>query len=376
MLGERLAEIYAPREDSYFLMKYVNKLSKGRVLDMGTGSGILALAALNNKRVYEVIAVDNNEDAIRVLNERARQESVGRLKVLKSNLFSRVKGKFDTIIFNPPYLPSDEAEIDSAIDGGRTGSELLEEFLSAARHYVTSQGIILVVYSSKTGGDVGRMMLSKGFEAELLEERTLPFFERLIVAKLTVLKGTQAFGKGKRGLIFRQGSVCVKEKNPVSKADTLANEAAMLSIVNKRGIGPKIIDFDGIKLKRKFIDGIPLEQHLEQASKSAAVIVLKNILSQCRALDLLNINKTELTNPYKDIIVTSDNKPVMIDFERSKKSLKPQNVTQFLQYIAKKKLLLSDKGLLIDKESIMMLGRKYKESYSADAMQEIISIFD
>ena len=54
--------IYEPREDSFLLQKYVKKYSKGRVLDMGTGSGIQALTALEKTKC--VVAVDINEETL------------------------------------------------------------------------------------------------------------------------------------------------------------------------------------------------------------------------------------------------------------------------------------------------------------------------
>ena len=56
-------DIYEPAEDSYLLQKYVKELAIGRVLDMGTGSGIQAITALKNLQVRLVLAVDINPEA-------------------------------------------------------------------------------------------------------------------------------------------------------------------------------------------------------------------------------------------------------------------------------------------------------------------------
>ena len=88
--------IYAAREDSFLLAKYVNKFSKGKVLDLGTGSGIQAEAAL--KHTKNVLAVDINKEAVNYVKKKGIKAKVG-------NLFSEIDKKFDLIIFNPPYLP-------------------------------------------------------------------------------------------------------------------------------------------------------------------------------------------------------------------------------------------------------------------------------
>jgi len=133
--------VYEPAEDSELLKKYVEKLAKGTVLDMGTGSGIQAIAT--SKKADKVLAVDINPDALKV----AKANSKGlKITFKESDLFSNVKTKFDTIIFNPPYLPLDEREpIDSrfATTGGKHGYELLSKFFSQANDYLEEHGIIL-----------------------------------------------------------------------------------------------------------------------------------------------------------------------------------------------------------------------------------------
>ena len=93
--------IYEPREDSELLQKWVKKLVTGKVLDMGTGSGIQAKTALKNTK--DVLAVDINQECVEFVKKQG-------IEVRQSNLFSNVEESFDRIIFNPPYLPEDMEE--------------------------------------------------------------------------------------------------------------------------------------------------------------------------------------------------------------------------------------------------------------------------
>ena len=93
--------IYEPGEDSFLLAKYVEKFAKGNVLDIGTGSGVQAENALKFSK--DVLAVDIDKKAVSYVKKRG-------VKAKVSDLFSNVKGKFDLIIFNPPYLPDEELE--------------------------------------------------------------------------------------------------------------------------------------------------------------------------------------------------------------------------------------------------------------------------
>lgn len=183
----------------------------------------------------------------------------------------------------------------------------------------------------------------------------------------------EVYAKGKRGIIYKKGDVCIKVKNPRSAVDTLKNEAKYLKILNKKRIGPKFIKYEDKKLYRKFIEGVTIKEFLEKENDKKKIIqVLKQILKQCREMDLLRINKEELTNPYKDILITKKSKAIMIDFERCKQVEKPKNVTQFLQYIARNKEVLEKKNIMIDKNELIKLGKRYKENPDKKNFKKII----
>jgi predicted Ser/Thr protein kinase len=185
----------------------------------------------------------------------------------------------------------------------------------------------------------------------------------------------EIFAQGKRGVVYKEGKVCIKEKNPRSTVDTLRNESEYLKILNTRGIGPRFIKYADGKLYREFVDGIRISDFFEQETDAKKIIsVIRQVLEQCREMDLLGINKKELTNPYKDILVTPDNKAVMIDFERCHKAKKPKNVTQFMQYINRSKPTLENKGIMIDKQEMIRLGKEYKLKPYKESFNNILGL--
>ena len=98
--------VYPPSEDSYLLIECID-VGKEKVLEIGTGTGIIALHAAKNGAV--VTTVDKNQKAVK--NARGNAEKNGiNIDIKQSDLFSSVDGMFDVIIFNPPYLPSDKME--------------------------------------------------------------------------------------------------------------------------------------------------------------------------------------------------------------------------------------------------------------------------
>ncbi len=171
-----MEDVYRPAEDSYLLAKYVESLVSGNVLDMGTGSGIQAVAAAMKPVVESVLAVDINPAALREAKKRAESARVSeKLSFLLSDLFNEVQGRFDWIIFNSPYLPS-EGEADEHAWAG--GAGLIERFLTEALGHLEHGGAILIIYSSLSEPDLS------GFDVDLLEEIGL-FFEKLYCVKLS-----------------------------------------------------------------------------------------------------------------------------------------------------------------------------------------------
>src|SRR3989344_2045504 len=125
-------DIYEPAEDSYLLQNVVRGSVFGRVLDIGTGSGIQAMTAVESSRVREVVAVDINPEAV----EKLQAKQIRKLTVFQSDLFEHVEGQFNCIIFNPPYLPQDPGVEDAALYGGKRGWEVDERFFRYASRYL------------------------------------------------------------------------------------------------------------------------------------------------------------------------------------------------------------------------------------------------
>jgi release factor glutamine methyltransferase len=174
-------DVYSPAEDSYLLARWVQRLAVGRVLDVGTGSGIQAVTAALKPEVVNVVAVDLDLRALEAAKGRAKAAGVEeKLTLLMSDLFENVEGVFDWIVFNPPYLPSEEGIRDPAWDGGEGGAALIRRFLSEAKSHLAREGSILLILSSET--DTPREGF--GYSWILLEEAPL-FFERLGCYRLT-----------------------------------------------------------------------------------------------------------------------------------------------------------------------------------------------
>jgi len=176
--------VYEPREDSFLLLKAVEKYVKkdSDVLDIGTGSGILAVGA--SKKAGSVLAADVDPEAVEHVKKVVKREKVKNVEVIKSDLFSGIKQKFDCIIFNPPYLPCHPKDRDVALDGGPKGYELIVRFLRQAKKHLKKQGFILLLFSTLTKKrPIISFLKSNNYKYELVSEEKLDF-ERLFVYKI------------------------------------------------------------------------------------------------------------------------------------------------------------------------------------------------
>lgn len=347
--------LYEPSEDSYLLLKSLKNYSGNKALDIGTGTGIIAEGLIKNFK--EVVAIDINPKAITFCKHK-----YSNIKFIVSDLFSEINAQFDLITFNAPYLPNDKVK-DIALDGGLKGNELILRFLGDVRYYLKPKGKVLLLFSSLSS--CKEILDQKMFNFKLVNSLKLDF-EELFVYEISLKK---ILGEGKRGLVYEDKGIAVKVSN--SKTNTLKFEAEVLKKINKLGIGPRFISFKENRLSMDVVKGIRIMDYLRVNSKKNILIVLKKVFNQLRSLDEHNIDKKEMNNPYKHIIVKGVN-PVLIDFERARFSKHPQNITQFCQFLQSKKIkkILNKKKINIDFKDLPF---KYKKNPSKKLFKQFYS---
>lgn len=173
--------VYSPKEDSYLLQKQVSRFAKNKsFLDMGSGSGIQAKSAIKAE-AKSVLATDINPIVINHLRKR-------NIQCIKSNLFNNVKGKFDLIAFNPPYLPEDKREDKKsrkATTGGKKGDEIILRFLKQVKDHLNPNGKILLVISSLTPrNEIESLIVKLKLKKKKLSEAKF-FMEKLEVWEIS-----------------------------------------------------------------------------------------------------------------------------------------------------------------------------------------------
>ena len=176
-----MSAVYQPGEDSRLLLKNAEPRMRGAVLDIGTGSGLLAVEAAQNPDVTRVVAVDINSEAVKATMKRADDGGVV-VDVRHGDLFEPVKGElFDLILFNSPYLPSEGEADEPSWAGGQRGDEVITRFLDEAYHHLNPGGIVLMIYSTHSNLELEKW--DTIYCIEVLEELAI-FYERLFCVLL------------------------------------------------------------------------------------------------------------------------------------------------------------------------------------------------
>ncbi|MBI4739195.1 methyltransferase [Candidatus Woesearchaeota archaeon] len=392
--------IYEPSDDTDLLLEQVTKYAHGAVLEIGAGSGVLAEAAAQKEEVRAVLAVDIDKDAIRHCQEHAVSKKI-QWKV--SDLFSAVTEKFDTILFNPPYLPYDrreDEEVRRVTTGGKRGYELTERFLNSVNEHLTRDGIVLLLFSSLTGREkINEILQNNLLDHEEISSRKIPF-ETLYVYKISKnyfdkilddkgCRNIRRLAKGHRGLIFTANQkkgrftrlLTIKiQRWDIAAKGTVNNEITMLKKLNKKGIGPILIDHGENFFIYEFVPGRFILDYLQSASKAETRKVLLDVFSQMYTMDVMHFNKEEMHHPVKHVIVTPRKKATLVDFERCKPTHKPHNVTQFCQFVTSALVqpILATKGIIIDKGEMMRRAAAYKRTLSKadyNAILALVQIF-
>ncbi|MCJ7450610.1 MAG: methyltransferase [Candidatus Nanohaloarchaeota archaeon QJJ-9] len=182
-------EVYEPREDSFLAAKVLEEedLEGKKVLDLGTGTGILAIIASRNGG--KVLAADKNPEAVKYAKSNAERNGI-ELKVKKSNLFGSLDDKFDLIVFNAPYLPGDgryDKMEDLSWKGGEKGNELILNTIEKAKEYLNEKGRLLLVQSSRTGRkETMEKLEEEGFETRIVREKKVPWENLLVIEAILV----------------------------------------------------------------------------------------------------------------------------------------------------------------------------------------------
>ena len=187
-------KVLDPRADTETLIDFVIEKPVKSVLELGTGSGAIAVTLACEWKHVHLTAVDISEDAISMAKINAEKFNVqNKIHFLKSDWFETVRGSFDLIISNPPYIglvEQDEiaAEVikydpQIALFAGRDGLEAYKRIIPNLAKFLNPDGLVVLETGASQSNQVKNMMNAVGFiDAKIVKD--LSGKDRLVAAKL------------------------------------------------------------------------------------------------------------------------------------------------------------------------------------------------
>jgi release factor glutamine methyltransferase len=162
-------QVYSPEADTVLLLGAAREEVKpgDRVLEVGTGSGLIAGEIA---KIARVIATDISPHAVAAARETGAD-------VVRTDLFSGLRGPFDLVLFNPPYLPTRPEDrlddwLEFALDGGKDGRAVIGRFARRVGDVLAPGGRILLLVSSLTGtAEVQDLFSMAGYSVGIVRQQ-------------------------------------------------------------------------------------------------------------------------------------------------------------------------------------------------------------
>jgi release factor glutamine methyltransferase len=181
-----------PRPETELLvdhaLQHVPKQGVCRVLDLGTGSGAIALSIAHARPDAEVVAVDASMAALEVAQFNAQRLNLGNVRLLRSDWFSALKGEsFDTIVSNPPYIAAGDVHLAqgdvrfeprAALISGTDGLDDIRRICTQAKAHLRPKGWLIFEHGYDQAAQVRELLQQSGF-AEIFSARDLSGIERV-----------------------------------------------------------------------------------------------------------------------------------------------------------------------------------------------------
>ncbi|MBI5918361.1 MAG: peptide chain release factor N(5)-glutamine methyltransferase [Nitrosomonadales bacterium] len=169
-----------PRPDTELLVETaLEKLPAGaegvslRILDMGTGSGAIALSIAHARPDAEVVALDASPAALAVARENTERLGLANVNFMLSDWFAALAGmRFQLIVSNPPYVAAGDPHLAdlsfepmSALASGADGLDDIRRILAEAQNHLHPGGWLLLEHGYDQAGEIRKMLCGAGFEA-------------------------------------------------------------------------------------------------------------------------------------------------------------------------------------------------------------------
>lgn len=155
--------VLVPRPETELLVEAAlarAQQTSGKLLDLGTGTGAIALAFGADKSDWQVIGVDQNPQAVALAKRNAKTNSINNVRFSHSDWFTAVDGRYDLIVSNPPYIDSAAPELNGdgvkhepldALVAPEKGMADIKHIVMHAKSYLKPSGWLLIEHGYDQG---------------------------------------------------------------------------------------------------------------------------------------------------------------------------------------------------------------------------------
>ena len=187
--------VLIPRYDTERSVDSILRLSPKakRILEIGTGSGCVAITLGRLFPDAEIWAADISEDALDVAKKKRNRHGAFNVNLIRSDLFSAIEGTYDVIYSNPPYISADEMrELDEsvalyephlALEGGEDGLDFYRKIVEDAPRFLNPGGYLVFEIGAKQRKDIEKLLKDHDFSA-IGSEKDFSGLDRVVFGRL------------------------------------------------------------------------------------------------------------------------------------------------------------------------------------------------
>lgn len=194
--------VLIPRSDTELLVELalaiVPENERSTVLDLGTGSGAIAIAIAKMRPMSCVTGIDQSAEALAIAKENAHQLNVPNLQFLQGGWFTPLEtnSRFDVIVGNPPYIAENDIHLSqgdlrfepaAALTSGPDGLDAIRAIACKAAQHLTATGWLLLEHGFEQGAECRKILFKHGFQ-RIESHRDLAGLERVTLAHAPLSK--------------------------------------------------------------------------------------------------------------------------------------------------------------------------------------------
>ena len=167
-----------PRPETELLVAHaleVLPIENTSIIDLGTGSGAIAIALATERPNWKIVASDKCKQALRIAQDNAKKLGIQNIQFIESSWFDDIpKQQFDAVISNPPYIPTDDHHLSqgdvrfepqSALISGQHGLDDIQHIARHSKHFLKNMGRFMIEHGYNQKKAIHQLLFEAGYQS-------------------------------------------------------------------------------------------------------------------------------------------------------------------------------------------------------------------